>query len=389
MAPGPLLAFADGADGPTSSPWELSGLTGMADPQVLLGWSPQPLPWLERLSVGQAWSVMGGYSLTGLIGQGAVRYLPVRLSAVPKLLAGARRPDVTVVRGRSGPDGLRLARSVGWALTAAQVSGRVVVEVEEGAPALPTPRIPGTILGTVACGEAPPPPSARPPGPVEQAIAELVAALVPAGATVQHGPGAMADAVMAAITQPVGVWSGVVAESLADLAARGCLLGQATTAYLWGGSRLEELVLAGDLRLAPVTETHDLGRLAAIPRFVALNTAIQVGLDGAVNVERLGGRVVAGIGGHADFCAGASLSDGGLSVIAVRSTHGAHSTIVPQVEVVSTPRSDVDIVVTEHGAADLRGLDDAERAVRLIAIAAPEHRGDLERSARLARSARA
>jgi acyl-CoA hydrolase len=263
-------------------------MTGIADPQVLLGWSPQPLPWLERLSAGQAWSVMGGYSLTQPITEGTVRYLPVRLSAVPKLLAGTHRPDVVVVRGRSAPDGLRLARSVGWALVAAQVSGGVVVEVEEGVPALPTPLIPGRILGTVTCAEAPLPPAARPPGPVERLIADLVAALIPAGATVQHGPGAMADAVMAAITRPVGVWSGVVTESLADLAARGLLLGQATTAYLWGGTRLEELVRAGDLRVVPVTETHDLGRLAAIPRFVALNTAIQVGLDGAVNVERLG-----------------------------------------------------------------------------------------------------
>ena len=54
--------------------------------------------------------------------------------------------------------------------------------------------------------------------------------------------------------------------------------------------------------------------------FVACNTAVQVGLDGAVNVERVGGRQVAGIGGHADFCAGASRAPGGISVIALRST---------------------------------------------------------------------
>jgi acyl-CoA hydrolase len=382
VATGPLLAVADGADGPTSAPWDLAGLTGIDDPDVLLGWSPQALPWLERLAAGGACSVMGGYSLTGPIADGRVRYLPVRLSAVPRLLTGARRPDVTLVRGRAARGGLRVARSVGWALTAARAGRGVVVEVEEGAPALPTPLVPGTILGTVAAAPLPPPARARPPGPAELAIAEQVASLIPAGATVQHGPGAMADAVMAAISRPVRVWSGVVDESLADLAGRGCLLGQATAAYLWGGSRLEEMVIAGDLRLAPVDETHDPGRLAATRGFVALNTAIQVGLDGAVNVERLAGRVVAGIGGHADFCAGASRSEGGLSVIAVPSTHDGRSTIVPDVEVVSTARSDVDVVVTEHGMADLRGVEDAERARRLIAVAHPAHQEGLERAVR-------
>jgi acyl-CoA hydrolase len=64
-----------------------------------------------------------------------------------------------------------------------------------------------------------------------------------------------------------------------------------------------------------------------------------------------------------------------MSIIALRSTtKSGRSTIVSQVAVVSTPRCDVDVVVTEHGVADLRGVDDAERADRLIAIAAPQHR---------------
>jgi acyl-CoA hydrolase len=135
-------------------------------------------------------------------------------------------------------------------------------------------------------------------------------------------------------------------------------------AYTWGGDPIERLADAGMLRLAPVSETNDSSAVAATPRFVACNTAIQVGLDGAVNVERIGDRVITGIGGHSDFCAGASRSIGGLSVIAVRAR-----AIVERVDVVSTPRSDVDIVVTERGIADLRGLSDSERASRLRAIA--------------------
>jgi len=103
-----------------------------------------------------------------------------------------------------------------------------------------------------------------------------------------------------------------------------------------------------------------------------VNSALEVGLDGAVNVERLDGRPVAGIGGHADFCAAATRSAGGLSIVALTATRRGRSTIVPVVEAVSTPGSDVDVVVTEHGVADLRGADEAERRRRLIAIAAPE-----------------
>jgi acyl-CoA hydrolase len=74
----------------------------------------------------------------------------------------------------------------------------------------------------------------------------------------------------------------------------------------------------------------------------------------------------------------ASRTEGGLSIIPCRSTtaNGA-STIVQRVDTVSTQRSDIDVAVTEHGIADLRGIDDAERARRLIAIAAPEHRAAL------------
>jgi acyl-CoA hydrolase len=151
-----------------------------------------------------------------------------------------------------------------------------------------------------------------------------------------------------------------------------------TAGYVWGARGLVELATAEGLQLLPIEETHDLTRVSAIPRFVGCNSALQVGLDGGVNVERIGNRVVAGIGGHPDFCAAATRSVGGMSLIAVRSTNRrGESTIVPGVDVVSTPRCDVDVVVTEHGIADLRGADDDERARRLVSVAAPAHRESL------------
>ena len=133
------------------------------------------------------------------------------------------------------------------------------------------------------------------------------------------------------------------------------------------------------MRLAPLEETHDVARLTAIPQFVALNTALQVGLDGAVNVERIGGDVVGGVGGHPDFARGASACPDGLSVVLLRSQHRGRSTIVPTPEVITTARTDVDLVVTEHGVADLRGRSDVERARLLVEIAHPDHRDGLAR----------
>ena len=202
----------------------------------------------------------------------------------------------------------------------------------------------------------------------------LAAGLVPEGATIQWGPGVIGASVVAALNNPVRVRSGLVTDELCALARRGLLVGTAEAAYIWGGPDLRAMVEDGSLVLRGVETVHDVTAISATIRFVAINTALQVGLDGAVKLESVGGRVVAGPGGHPDFSAGASRSPGGLSVVALPATAGRVSTIVGRPDVVSTPRTDVDVVVTEHGVADLRGLDDAERADRLIAVAAPEHR---------------
>jgi acyl-CoA hydrolase len=202
-----------------------------------------------------------------------------------------------------------------------------------------------------------------------------VVSLLPADPAIQLGPGGIAEAIVASLDRPVRIFSGLITDATAGLAERGLLTGVATAGYVWGGEPIARLARAGRLRLAPVEVTHDVSAIAAMPRFVACNTALQVGLDGSVNVERVGRRIIAGIGGHADFCAAGAICTDGLSVIALRSTdRTGSSTIVPRVDVVSTPRCDIDVVVTEHGVADLRGLDDDERAGRLVAIAAPSHR---------------
>jgi acyl-CoA hydrolase len=344
-------------------------------PEVLLGWTPDDRDWLKSSAL-RGLTFMAGYALAPAIARGAVAYLPARLSAVPGLLGGRLRPEVAVVTGvRRGGD-LVFGSSVGWGPAAAEAADAVVVEVDGDGPDLGGPAIPGRIVATVERSPMPGPPSRpRPPDRTDALIGRHVAGLIPDGATLQFGPGGVADAVLASLDRPVRIWSGLLTDAVAGLADRGLLVGAATGAYAWGGAPLTRLAAEGRLDLRPVEETHDLTRLSATPTFVGCNTALQVGLDGSVNVERVAGRLVAGIGGHADFCAAAARSVGGVSLIALRSlTPRGGSSIVPAAETVSTPRCDVDVVVTEHGIADLRSCDDAERARRVVEVADPVHR---------------
>ena len=374
-----LVAYPEGVDSARVSPGRVEELLGLDAPEVLLGWTPEDRPWLADDEL-RGVTTMGGYALDPAVRAGRLRYLPTRLSAVPALVRRTA-PDVAVVAGvRRGSD-LAFLGTVGWGPAAVDAAPAVVVEVDEEADDLGAPLIAGSIAAVVPRAPADGLPTPRDPDEVERAIGRRVASLLPDDATIQLGPGGIAAAIVGGLDRPVHVFSGLLTDDMAELADRGLLLGQATAGYVWGHRHIRELARAGRLRLAPVEETHDVTRVAAIPRFAACNTALQVGLDGSVNVERVGARVVAGIGGHADFCAAATRSDGGLSVIALKSTDPrGRSTIVPRVDVVSTPRCDVGIVVTEHGIADLRDADDAERASRLAAIAAPEHRAALQQS---------
>src|SRR5262249_35009832 len=132
----------------------------------------------------------------------------------------------------------------------------------------------------------------------------------------------------------------------------------------------------------PASYTHGHKVLSGINRLAAINSALQVALDGSVNSETLNGITIGAIGGQLDFVRGANASPGGRAIIALPATApDGSSRIVARVETVTTPRADVDAIVTEWGVAELRGVSLSERARRMIAIAAPEHREALERAA--------
>jgi acyl-CoA hydrolase len=121
--------------------------------------------------------------------------------------------------------------------------------------------------------------------------------------------------------------------------------------------------------------------LSSLGSLVSVNSAIEVDLLGQVGAEVRRGVHIGAVGGQVDFSRAASLT-GARSIIALRAEPGGESAIVPALRgrAVTTARVDVDVVVTEHGVAQLTGATVAERARRLIAVASPGHRDDLERS---------
>ncbi len=202
---------------------------------------------------------------------------------------------------------------------------------------------------------------------ITSAIGGHVAGLIHEGDSVQFGPGSIGQATLAAIEVPVRIDSGVITDAVVDLDRRDLLSEIPQAAYLAGTRSLYEWA-DGRPILRGLEVTHDIARLSASP-FVAVNTAMEIDLTGQVNVESAQGIPVAGIGGHPDYAAAASRSASGLSVVALPSVRRGRSTLVDRLEVpTSTARCDVDIVVNEHGTADLRGLADDERSEVLAAL---------------------
>jgi acyl-CoA hydrolase len=384
----PLVVYGDGPGGPRSSPEAVAAAAGFdTTPEVLLGWVLEEHAWLTSPTLTGR-TTMAGYALAAPIAAGRLAPLSVRLSAIPALIAHLR-PDVCVVTGVRRGDRLVFASTVGWAPAAARSARAVVVELDDEGTDLGGPEIPGNVVATLARPghDATPAVAARLADETDLRIGANVVSLLPDDPTLQFGPGGIGEGIASALDRPVGIWSGLVTDAMAELAPRGLLRGRVTAGYAWGGEPIARLARDGLLDLAPIEVTHDLTRVSNIPRFVGCNTALQVGLDGAVNIERVHGRTITSIGGHPDYCAAGVRSIGGLSVIALRSTtRRGESTIVANVELVSTPRCDVSAVVTEHGVADLRGLDEDARAHAIIETAAPEHRDRLrdehERGAR-------
>lgn len=338
----------------------------------------------------------------GAIGDGAalasigrLDLYPVHYSQLPVLLAGPLKPDVVLLQ-LSPPDA-QGRHSFGVAndfqLGIARRARVVVAEVNARVPFSPHALVPAdlridhVIHSDQALVEAPA--SAR--GETSDAVAAHVAALVPDGATLQMGVGSIMDAICQALRshRHLGIHSGVISDGMADLMAGGAVTnsrkgahaGASVAGSLLGSRRLFEFAHRNSaIRLVETDITHGAASLAKVRGLCAINSAVEVDLTGQVNAEVSAGRYVGAVGGQVDFLRAAANSEDGLSVIAMPSTAagGKVSRIVANLSgPVTTPRSDVDCVVTEWGVARLRGLSLRERPAALAAIAHPQHRDAL------------
>lgn len=216
------------------------------------------------------------------------------------------------------------------------------------------------------------------------AIASHIAPFVGDGAALQVGLGKTPQALLSALKdrRRLRIHSGMLPEGVVGLALAGALDPRWThTACVAVGSGDLYDWLAGEdaIRIAGCDVTHSPASLARLTGLVAVNGALEVDLFGQANLEIAGARAVSGAGGAPDFAHAAARCLDGLSVVALPATHGATgSRIVVRLGGLATlPRTDVDVVVTEFGAADLRGKSTHERAEALIEVAAPQFRSDL------------
>jgi len=230
-------------------------------------------------------------------------------------------------------------------------------------------------------------------GEVERRIGEHIATLVPHGATLQMGIGAIPDAALLFLRdkQDLGIHSEMFSDGVVALAEAGVITNQKKTihrgkfvaTFLMGTSKLYRFVHNNpDVEMYPVDYVNDPCVIGRHDNMISINSALQVDLSGQVNAEMIGNVQFSGIGGQVDFVRGASRSAGGKSIIALPSTaaRGKVSRICRQFDpgvAVSTSRNDVHYVVTEYGIADLRGKTLQQRAAALIAIAHPDFRDEL------------
>ncbi len=230
----------------------------------------------------------------------------------------------------------------------------------------------------------------RRPGPVENAIGGHVARLVPDRATLEFGIGAIPAAVQHALAgkRDLAIHTGLLDDAAVDFIESGAVTnryretdpGLVSVGFLFGTPRLYRYVHRNPaFGMRGSNHIHGPRVLASLERFFAVNSAIEVDLTGQVNAEALNGRYIGAIGGQGDFQRAALHSPGGRGVVALPSTAGRHSRIVAGLSgPVTTARADADIVVTEHGIAELAGRTLQERARAMIAIADPVHRPRLE-----------
>jgi acetyl-CoA hydrolase len=347
-----------------------------------------------------ALSSMGAIgALRSMAKAGALQVIPVHVSQIgPLISAGVIGCDVAMIQvSPADAEGNHSCGLISDHVRAAVDKARVVIaEINDQVPYSPGECIPTSAIHVaVKVSRAPVEVAAAKVSETDEAIARACAAYIGDGAVIQTGVGAVPDAILRLLgdRKDLGVHSGMLGDGLVDLVEAGVITnarkeidtGISINGALIGTRRLYDWAHRNPaIRMTPTSYTHDAGVLGRLSRLVSINSALEVDLTGQVNAEQSGASYLGGTGGQVDFVRASARSPGGRSIIALSATAkgGALSKIVPALSgPVTTARSEVDVIVTEYGAAELKGQTLVERTRRLIGIAHPDFREDLDRAA--------
>jgi len=339
-----------------------------------------------------------GGNVRRAINEGRADYVPIFLHEIENLFSsGEHRIDVVLCQV-SPPDKygcMSLGVGVDCTLTAARHAKHVIAEVN--------PRMPRTfgdsflhiedIDAIVEVDHALPELNPEPADEVQKQIAEHVSGLIPDGATLQMGIGAIPDAVLAGLVshRNLGIHTEMFSDGVIPLIESGVLNGAHKTlkpgklvaGFVLGTRRLFDFINDNPIfEFHPIRYVNDPFVIAQNDKMIAINSAIEVTLTGQVSSDSIGTRVYSGFGGQVDFIRGAARSRGGKPIIALPST--AKNDTVSRISTLLTPgagvvtsRADVHYVVTEYGVAYLHGKNLRQRAEAMIQIAHPKFRDEL------------
>jgi 4-hydroxybutyrate CoA-transferase len=344
-----------------------------------------------------------GPNARAAVDEGRADYVPVFLSEVPELFSRGVLPLDAVLVNATPPDNhgfCSLGVSVEAMHAAIRAARTVIVQFNRA-----MPRTLGESFIHIneidLAVDVDVPPYVHPNGTigeVERRIGQYVAELVPDGATIQLGIGAIPAATALALARhhDLGVHTEMFTDAVVDLVESGVVTGarkernrgKIVAAFMMGTPRLYQFVDDNPMvEMRSVDFTNDTHVIRSFRTMTAINSAIEVDLGGQVAADSIGSRIYSGVGGQMDFIRGAALAPEGRAIIALPSTAagGTISRISPTLAEgagVVTTRAHVRTVVTEWGVAELFGRSLRERARALIAIAHPDHRDRLTSAAR-------
>lgn len=327
--------------------------------------------------------------------------IPAFLGEIPALFRDGTLPLDTVFLNVSPPDEdgyCSFGVSADLAVSAVECSRKVIAQINRSMPfsygdaLIHVSRIDAAVEVDDPLVEVP----TAPPSETDMAIGRHIAEMIPDGAALQIGVGGIPNAVLAALKdhRHLGLHTEALTDGVLPLLESGVIdnsckkvmPGISVASLALGSGRLYDYMdYRKDLLLKDVAWTNYPFRIAANPKAVAINSAVEVDLTGQVCADSIGTRIISGVGGQHDFMYGASLSDGGKTFIAIPSmTEKGVSKINPVLSPgagVVTTRHMVQNIVTEYGVAELRGKTLPQRAKALVAIAHPSVREQLDRAA--------